>query len=174
VLLAVGRLSPEKDFATLIQAAKLVRQQRPVRLIIIGEGPRRPELERLRQELELDHAVDMPGWMDNPFALMSRAALVVQSSTYEGLPTVLVEAMACGTPVVATRCSGGSVEILEDGRLGRLVPVGDPAALAAAIESSLQESPPVEALRRRAGDFTIERAVGAYRRILFGSPSGAG
>src|SRR5439155_17106213 len=142
-------------------------EQRPVRLVIVGEGSRRPELERLRHELELDQVVDLPGWIDNPFAMMSRAALVVQSSTYEGLPTVLVEAMACGTPVVATRCSGGSVEILEDGRLGRMVPAGDPAALAAAIGSSLQESTPVEALRQRAGDFTIERAVAAYRRILF-------
>jgi glycosyltransferase involved in cell wall biosynthesis len=168
VLLGVGRLSPEKDFPTLIRATNLVRQQRPVRLIIIGEGGRRAELERLSRDLGLDHAVDLPGWIDNPFALMSRAALVVQSSTYEGLPTVLVESMACGTPVVATRCSGGSVEILEDGRLGRLVPVGDPAALAAAILSGLQESPAVDALRQRASDFTTERAVAEYRRILFG------
>jgi glycosyltransferase involved in cell wall biosynthesis len=167
VLIGVGRLSPEKDFATLIRAVHLVRRRQQVRLIIVGEGNRRPELEQLRSELALDGVVDLVGWVRNPFALMSRAALLVQSSIYEGLPTVLVEAMACGTPVVATHCSSGSAEILENGRLGRLVPVADPAALAAAISAALAESPPADALRRRAADFTVERAVDGYRRILF-------
>jgi glycosyltransferase involved in cell wall biosynthesis len=103
---------------------------------------------------------------------MSRAALVVQSSRYEGLPTVLVEALACGTPVVATQCSGGSVEILEDGRLGRLVPVADPAALADAILAALADSPPAEELRRRGADFTVAKAVAAYRQILLPATRG--
>ena len=171
-LLGVGRLSPEKDYPTLMRAADRVRRQRAIRLIIVGEGHRRSELERLRRELALDDVVDLPGWVNNPFALMSRAALVVQSSTYEGLPTVLVEAMACGTPVVATRCSGGSAEILGDGRLGRLVPVADPAALAEAILAALADSRPADALRRQAANFTVERAVAEYRRILFAATTG--
>ncbi|MFO1056297.1 MAG: glycosyltransferase [Dongiaceae bacterium] len=168
VLLAVGRLAPAKDFATLLQALDLVRRERPVRLIILGEGSQRPELERLRAKLGLEAAADLPGWVENPFALMSRAALLVQSSVYEGLPTVLVEALACGTPVVATHCSAGSAEILGDGRYGRLVPMRDPAALAAAVLAALAEPAPVELLRQRAQEFTVERAVARYRALLFG------
>ncbi len=95
----------------------------------------------------------MPGFVDNPYAFMARAAVFVLSSTYEGLPGVLIEALACGCPVVSTDCPSGPREILDQGRFGPLVPVGDDAALAAAIEDVLDHPPPAERSRARA-DFS--------------------
>ena len=112
-----------KDFAALIRAFANLRARRHARLLILGEGELRGELERLASDLGVAEDVGMPGFYANPYALMSRASVFVQSSQWEGLPSVLVEAMACGTPVVATDCPGGTREILEDGRLGTLVPV---------------------------------------------------
>jgi glycosyltransferase involved in cell wall biosynthesis len=137
VILAVGRLTRQKDYPTLIRAFARVSRQRPCRLLILGEGEERAALERLTAELGLGHLVSMPGFVPNPFAYMSRAALVVSSSAWEGLPGVLIQALACGAPVVATDCPGGSREILADGRFGRLVAVGDEAALANAISDVL-------------------------------------
>jgi glycosyltransferase involved in cell wall biosynthesis len=149
-----------------MRAFDRVRRRRPARLILLGEGKCRGELEALRRELGLEDIVDLPGWTKNPLSWIVRSALLAQSSTFEGLPTVLVEALACGTPVVATRCSGGSVEILEDGRYGRLVPVGDVAAMADAILAALEAPTDRAALRARGADFTVERSVAEYRRIL--------
>jgi glycosyltransferase involved in cell wall biosynthesis len=142
VLLAVGRLTKQKDFPTLIRAFAEVHQKRPARLLILGEGTDRPALESLVRELGLDDVVALPGFVDNPYAYMSRAGLYVLSSGWEGLPTVLVEALYCGPPVVATDCPSGPREILADGRYGRLVPVGDVAALAYAIEAGLAGQTP--------------------------------
>ena len=166
VILAAGRLTEQKDFPTLIRAfARLIRQ-RPTRLIILGEGPLRQELEGLAQDLGIDDRVSFPGWVDNPFALMSRASLFVLSSIYEGLPTVLVEAMACGCPCVSTDCPSGPAEILEDGRYGPLVPVGDEAALAEAMERGLDEPPDRSLLQQRAAYFSADRAVAAYEDLI--------
>jgi glycosyltransferase involved in cell wall biosynthesis len=167
VILGAGRLSQQKDFVNLIRAFSILRQTRHARLVIIGQGPERPELERLVDQLQLREQVDMPGFAANPYALMRRADLFVLSSAWEGLPTVLVEAMACGAPVVATDCPSGPQEILEGGRHGRLVPVGDSEALGRAMIETLDDPPPASALVRRADDFGLARSVDAYKEILF-------
>lgn len=133
VILGVGRLEDQKDFPTLIRAFAQVRQVRPARLVILGWGPDRPQLEALIRELGVEQDVDLPGFVDNPFAYMAKAAVFALSSAWEGLPTVLIEAMAVGTPVVSTNCKSGPAEILQNGQYGTLIPVGDSKALATAI-----------------------------------------
>ena len=140
VILGVGRLTKPQDFPTLIRAFALVRKKRPARLMILGEGEERPNLEALVRELGLEREVALPGFVENPYKYMKRAAVFVLSSRWEGLPNALIEALAVGTPVVATDCPGGSKEILEGGKWGRLVPVGDVEALADAIVDILSNS----------------------------------
>ena len=168
VVLAIGRMNEAKDFSVLIRAFAQLRKARVVRLVILGEGELRPELEGLLAQLGLDaDAVQMPGFVSNPFAWLARCSLFVLSSRREGLPGALIEAMACGAPVVSTNCLSGPDEILEGGRWGRLVLVGDVDALAQAMAATL-DMPPAErpAVRLRAADFEQERAVDAYLRIL--------
>lgn len=165
VVIGVGRLTVQKDFATLMRAFALLRADRPSRLVILGEGGERAALAALVAELGLQDAVALPGFVDNPYAWMRGAALFVLSSAWEGLPTVLIEAMACGTPVVSTDCPSGPAEILEGGRWGRLVPAGDAAALASAMAAALDETAP-PAVAVRAADFSAERALEAYLRVL--------
>lgn len=142
VILAVGRLQPQKDYPTLLEAFSQLRRVQPARLLILGEGKERPLLETLIKEKGLSQDVSMPGFVENPYAYMSRAALFVLSSRWEGLPTVLIEALCCGTPVVSTDCPSGPHEILQGGRFGQLVPVGDATALAKAMQSVLQDGCP--------------------------------
>jgi glycosyltransferase involved in cell wall biosynthesis len=168
VILGVGRLTAQKDFVNLLHAFAIVKQNRPARLIILGEGPDRAALRDLIDRLDLARDADMPGFDANPYAYMSRAAVFVLSSAWEGLPTVLIEAMACGTPVVATDCRSGPADILVGGRFGELVPVADPAALAAAILRTLERPPSPPALRLRAGDFSIDHAVDRYADLAVG------
>jgi glycosyltransferase involved in cell wall biosynthesis len=165
-LVSVGRLFPQKDYPTLLRAISLVRQARPVRLVIFGEGPERGRLESLRDELGLAAEVDLPGMTNNPYAAMRRASLFVLSSRFEGLPTVLVEALACGCPVVATDCPDGPAEILDHGRLGTLVAPGDPAALADGISRALQCHPDHEALKQRGADFSFDSSLDGYLDAL--------
>lgn len=164
VILGVGRLIRDKGFDTLIRAFALV--QRRVRLVILGDGDSRIQLMRLVQELDVNADVDLPGFAENPFAYMAKSAVVVLPSRYEGFGNVLVEAMACGTPVVSTNYSGGPREILRDGELGPLVPVDDPEALAAAIIDVLDHPPDRERLRQRAWDFNLEAAVRRFEDVL--------
>ena len=138
-VVAVGALHPQKDFPTLLRAFRIVRQRRPARLVILGEGQQRAALEALVSELGLDDCVSLPGFVDNPYAHMARASLFVLSSIYEGLPTVLIEAMAVGVAVVATDCPSGPQEILEGGRWGPLIRCGDVEGLADAIDATLEE-----------------------------------
>lgn len=142
VILGVGRLAAQKDFPTLIAAFAKARSTLNARLMILGEGPDRHKLETLVREAGLTEHVALPGFVDNPYAFMSAAALFTLSSVREGLPTVLIEALASGTPVVSTDCESGPREILKGGRLGALVPVGDPDALAAAMISALGSANP--------------------------------
>ena len=135
VVLAVGRLEHQKDYPTLIRAFAQVRRARKARLVILGEGSERARLETLIQELGVADDVDLPGFAPNPYACMARASCFVLSSRWEGLPGVLVEALCCGPPLVATDCPSGPREILADGRYGRLVPVGDIDALASVFPS---------------------------------------
>lgn len=139
VVLGVGRLTRQKDFPTLIRAFAAVERPTDARLIILGEGPDRLALERLIAELELRDRVALPGFVGNALALMARADLFVLSSLYEGLPTVLIEASAVGVPVISTDCRSGPAEILDGGRYGRLVPVGDVDAMATAIGTVLAD-----------------------------------
>lgn len=174
VVLGAGRLADQKDFSTLIRAFAALRRRRPARLVILGAAKvhaktveRREVLLALAAELGVADDVQIPGATDNPFAWMARASVFALSSRFEGLGNVLIEAMACGCPVVSTDCKSGPAEILEEGRLGRLVPVGDAAALADALERTLASTPDRDALRRRAAEFDVGRAVDAYLELLF-------
>ena len=165
VILATGRLHSQKDFPTLIRSFARLRKNRPVRLVILGEGEQRGDLEALIESLGLTGEILLPGFVDNPYSWMRRASLFVLSSSYEGFGMVLVEAMACGTPVVSTDCPSGPAEILENGRWGALVPVGDVAALASAMTASLasDDHPDVAG---RAAYFSLEMAVKRYLDVL--------
>jgi glycosyltransferase involved in cell wall biosynthesis len=165
VILGVGRLTRQKDFPTLIRAFAEVRRRRAGRLMILGEGEERSRLEALARELGLFDDIALPGFQDNAMAYMAGSALFVLSSAWEGLPTVLIEALAVGTPVVATDCPSGPREILQEGRLGALVPVGDAGALASAMIDALDRPPsavPLEAL----APFTRDEAVDHYLRLI--------
>lgn len=142
VLIGVGRLTAQKDFPNLLNALRIVRKQEDVRLMILGEGSDRADLEALAVSLGVADAVAMPGFVDNPYAYMAAASMFVLSSRREGLPTVLIEAVAAGTPVVSTDCPSGPFEILQGGKFGALVPVENPEALAEAIVKTLNEPPP--------------------------------
>ncbi|MDY6785830.1 MAG: glycosyltransferase [Cyanobacteriota bacterium] len=167
VFLAAGRLTAAKDFSTLIQAFALARQRVPgIRLLILGEGPQRAKLEAMAQELGVDSEIDFPGFVKNPYSYMSRARVFVLSSRWEGLPTVLIEAIACGCQVVATDCPHGPKEILESGKYGRLVPVGDIEALAEAMQSVLNDPIAEDRLQERSLDFSIKSAVAQYLKLL--------
>ena len=166
VILGVGRLTAAKDFVTLIRAFELVRKVRPVRLMILGEGAERPRLEALIRDLQLEADVALPGFVENPYKYMQKASVFVLSSRWEGFGNVLVEAMACGAPVISTDCPNGPREILENGKHGRLVPVGDMAALSQAIVDQLDHPPPRRGSTERAMDFSLDAAIDRYRSIL--------
>lgn len=133
VILGMGRLSQEKDFPTLIRAFLLVRQLQPARLVILGEGKEQSKLNSLIHKLGLENDVAIPGFVSNPYPYLAGSAAFVLSSYREGLPTVIIEAMAVGTPVVSTDCPNGPAEILDRGKYGELVTVGDSEAMAKAI-----------------------------------------
>jgi glycosyltransferase involved in cell wall biosynthesis len=165
VILGVGRLTSAKDFPTLIRAFALFRQRRAGRLMIVGEGEERATLEALIAELGLGDHVALPGFRDDAPTFMAGADLFVLSSVWEGLPTVLIEALAAGTRVISTDCESGPREILQEGRLGALVPPGDAAALAEAMIDALDRpvsTPPAEALT----PFTREAAVDHYLQLV--------
>jgi glycosyltransferase involved in cell wall biosynthesis len=136
-VLAVGKLTPQKDYDTLLRAFTRVREKRAVRLIILGEGPEAGRLRSLAAQLGIAEHVQLPGYTGNPYPFMRRARVFVLSSAWEGCPNVLLEALACGSPIVSTDCPSGPAEILANGKYGKLVPVGDAAALAAGIEAVL-------------------------------------
>ena len=167
VVLGVGRLAPQKDFGTLIRAFARVIARRPCRLMILGDGPERASLEALVSERGLTGSVDLPGWISNPYPYMARAGVFVLSSRWEGLPSVLIEALFCQVPVVATDCLSGPREILEGGRYGVLVPVGHEEALAAGIEAALAGKlppPPAESWE----PYEQETVVRRYLEVLVG------
>jgi glycosyltransferase involved in cell wall biosynthesis len=165
-LIAVGALKPAKDFATLLHAVARLRKTMPVSLLLLGEGPLRRDLEALRSQLHLEDCVHMPGFAPNPQAYLRRADVLVLSSTNEGFANVLVEALACGLPVVSTDCRSGPREVLDGGRYGDLVAVADPDALAVAIETALDRSHDREALVKRSQGFSIDVAADRYLDLL--------
>ena len=168
VVLAAGRLVQVKDYPTLLRAFAEVARSRPARLVILGQGPDREGLLELAARLGIEDRFDLPGFDVNPFRYMARASVFVLSSRYEGFPNVLAQAMACGTPVVSTDCRSGPSEMLEDGRWGRLVPVGDWQAMARAIEATLDDPMPAVALRTRASVYSVEASVERYLEVVLG------
>jgi glycosyltransferase involved in cell wall biosynthesis len=166
LILGVGELSERKDFGTLIRAFARLRAERPCRLLILGRGRRREALLALAAELGVAADVELPGFVSEPYAYMAHADLFAFTSRWEGLGFVLIEALAAGTPVVATDCPSGPREILQDGRYGPLVSVGDVDALAAAMRSTLAAPLPAAVLREAALPYEIERASDAYLRVL--------
>jgi len=165
IILACGRFKKDKDYPTLIKAFALLSAQRPCRLLILGDGELREQIEALVQELDLQEKVSLPGWTDNPFAFMFRASLFALSSRVEGLGNVLIEALACGCPCVSTDPSGPA-EILQGGKIGPLVPVGDHAAFADAMVRTFDNPPDKRKLLVRAGFFSVENSVNMYKRLI--------
>ena len=170
VVLTVGRNAPQKDYPTLIEAFAGVRREAPSRLVVLGDLGRRlrRQLMALAQRLGVGDDVAYLPFDPNPYRYMGRAAVFVLSSRQEGLPTVLVEALACGTPVVSTNAPPqGPDEILAGGAFGKLATVGAPAALADALLETLRgDHPPAQTLRQRAGDFSCESAARRYQEVF--------
>lgn len=166
VILSAGKQKPQKDFGTLIDAFARVRRERSARLVILGDGDERPALEAQVSRLGLTDDVWMPGFVQNPFAYMARARVFALSSAWEGLPGVLIQALACGCPAVSTDCPSGPAEILESGALGGLVPVHDPDAMARAISAALDAPVDREKLRVRAEFFSARNSGDRYLRLL--------
>lgn len=167
VVLAVGRLTDQKAFDVLIEAFSRVRKNHSARLLILGDGENRLTLESLVRQLGLEQDVSLMGFVQNPYPYMAHASLFVLPSRWEGLPTVLAEALYLGVPIVATDCPGGSREILRDGQFGRLVPVDDPPFLAEEIEASMNIGrfyPPKESWKPFEMDFIVDR----YLNLLLG------
>jgi glycosyltransferase involved in cell wall biosynthesis len=166
LIVCVGRLSPEKDHRTLLRAMTLMPAQRPWRLAIVGDGPERGELEAFVRGNGLAGRVAFIGYSADPFGWLMRARVAVLSSAHEGLPCVLMEALACGTPVVCTDCSYGPRDILQNGRYGLLTPVGDAPALAVAIEAAMDQIPDRGFLMARGLDYTAAKAADRFLEII--------
>ncbi len=171
-IVAAGRLVPQKDFATLLAAFALVRRASQARLVILGEGPEREALGAQAARLGLSSAVTFAGFQANPYPWLARGRVFALSSRWEGSPNVLAEAMALGVPVVATDCPSGPAELLAGGRLGRLVPVGDSAALAAAILATLAAPSAAADLRAAARRHAPEIVLPRYEDLLLGTRGG--
>lgn len=165
-VLAVGSLKEIKEYPKLVEAFALLRRRLNARLLILGDGTCRAALEAQVRRLDLGGQVFLPGFVKNPAPYYRRADLHVLSSYSEALPTVLIEALASGTPVVSTDCPSGPREILDGGRFGRLVPVGDVPALASAMAEALARPADAAVLRARALDFSIDKAVARYEALL--------
>jgi len=170
IFLAAGRLTEVKGFDLLLSALAIARQKHDCRLIILGKGPLRDALEGQARGLGIDQAVKLPGFVANPYAYMSRSAAFVLSSHFEGLPGVLIQAMACGTPVIATRCPFGPDEIVTPGLDGMLVPPADATRLAEALGTLLVDDEGRRALGRAAREsarrFSLEKIMPNYVRAL--------
>lgn len=165
-VLAIGSLTAQKDFSVLIEAFSRVIRTHPSRLLILGEGQERAKLEAQVRELKLNNSIKMPGFVSNPYPYMRRADVFVLSSRWEGLPGVLIEALYCEIPIVATDCPSGVKEILNGQEYGKVVPVGDVSALANGISAALRgeiKKPAVESWRR----FELETIVDQYINNFF-------
>ncbi len=170
LILGMGRLNKAKDFVTLVASFARLRSRCPARLMILGEGEERPVLEALIKKLGLSDDVTLPGFVANPYPYLRRASVFVLSSAWEGLPTVLIEALALGSPIVSTNCPSGPSEILGGGSLGTLVPVGDIDAMADAMYEVIttEHAKPDQASWAR---FTVPAATATYIDTLFRSNS---
>lgn len=169
VMIAVGRMRVQKGFGHLIEAFSMVSETEDARLLIIGDGEMRERLRRMTESLGVGEKVFMPGARE-AYAYVRRADIFVCSSLHEGMPNVVLEAMALGTPVVSTDCPYGPGEVIEHGESGLLVPVGDPVGMASAILSLIQDGELRSALaaeaERRLACFTSEEMVSAYEEVF--------
>lgn len=162
VILGVGELGPRKDFVTLVHAFARLRANQNCRLVILGKGHQRDHLLSVANELGVAKDIDLPGFEPNPYPFMANAAMLAMSSRWEGLGFVLIETLALGTPVVSTDCPSGPREILDGGRYGRLVPVGDARRLAHAMSETLLNPLPAPFLQEAALPYEIESSTSAY------------
>jgi glycosyltransferase involved in cell wall biosynthesis len=165
VVLGIGRLTYAKNFSLLIESFYDLRKEIEAKLIILGEGPDRPTLVNLISSLGLSRDVLLPGFVPNPYSFLKNCSIFVLSSRWEGLPTVLIEALACGAPVVSTDCPSGPREILQDGKLGALVPISDKLALTEAIQNGLANGP-ISLSKQTLAVYRTEYAVDQYERII--------
>lgn len=165
VILGGGRHEPQKGFDTLLVAFSRIDKE-DVRLVLFGTGPETESLRAHAASLGIDDRVSFPGFVENPFAYMAAADVFVLSSEYEGFGLVLIEALACGCPIVSTDCESGPAEILEDGTYGPLVPVGDERALEVAITATLEDPLDPKTLRGRSDDFDIESSITQYDSLF--------
>lgn len=162
-----GRLCPQKNHKLMFQALRLLNQSGgDYRLILLGDGELRGELENEAKGLNLQDKIEFAGYVDNPFPYFKTADVVTLSSSHEGLPTVLIEALACGAKIVSTDCPSGPREILKDGTLGILVPCGSPALLAEGIKKALAWTPDRSRLQARARDFTLRQSADGYLAVF--------
>ena len=165
VLLAVGRLTKQKNYPRLIRAFSKVLGEINANLLILGAGNEKKKLMEIISNLGIEENVQLAGFVQNPYAYMANASVFVLSSDWEGLPTVLIEAMACGCPVVATNCPSGPDEILDGGKYGHLVPLNDVDALAKAILNSLSsDSRPVN--QKWLDQFGFQRGFESHLEII--------
>jgi glycosyltransferase involved in cell wall biosynthesis len=166
VVLGIGRLSQEKDFATLINAFAIVQKQYSVKLIILGQGAELTSLQALVKELNLVDEVAFLGFVNNPYPYMAKAKMLVMTSVLEGFGNVLVEGMIVGTPVVSTDCESGPAEILANGKYGHLVNIGDIQGLAIAMIDTLKNPLDPDLLKQRGREFSLEAALTKYQQLF--------
>ena len=166
VLLSVGRLTEQKNQELLLDAFADVREDENVKLVLVGQGERKTELETRAAELGVADHVEIREWVDNIYAYMGSADVFVLTSKWEGLPTVLIEALACGCPVVSTACPSGPREILDDGEYGALVETYEPSDVADAVREQLRDPTPESTCRDRGTDFSVERCIDRYVDLL--------
>lgn len=162
IIVSVGALTQRKDFPTLLRAFARLHKNRPSRLLILGKGKEQQRLQALTQQLGIAANVDFPGFVESPYAFLAHADLFAFSSRWEGLGFVIIEALALGTPVVSTDCPSGPKEILQNGRYGRLVPVGDERAMAVAMMAGLDQPQDKSELQQAVKIYEIEHSTDCY------------
>lgn len=167
VVLFVGRIEEQKNLTAWLRAFERIHERDPnTRAIIVGKGSRQQSVSEFAERLGIDHVVSIPGYVENPYAYMRNASVFLLSSRFEGLPTVLIEALACGCPVVATDCPSGPREILADGEYGTLAPVGDIDELVGGVIETLTDPIPADVLEQRADDFAPESVLDDFEQFL--------
>ncbi len=166
LIMAAGRMTAQKDFPTLVRAFGILAERRSCRLAILGDGEKKKELLAMAGRMGLNDRIRLPGYVMNPYQYMARADVFVLSSAWEGFGNVVAEAMALGIPVVSTDCPYGPREILMDGALGPLVPVGDPGAMADAIDGVLARPMDPGRLKAAAQRYTVERCADRFLEVF--------
>lgn len=166
LIVTAGRLCPGKGYPDLINAINIIRKERPIKLAILGEGDFRPELEALIEKQDLSDSVRLLGFQENPLKFFKQANVFALSSYFEGLPNVLIEAMAAGCTLVSTDCPTGPREVLKDGKYGYLVPMHDPESMANAIKQALENPASPELMKEAIEPFTEESVIRKHQKIL--------